>query len=323
MRLGWRRSARAAVRPPEPAVSATVGAPAPLEVLAQVRRLELRMRRLVNSRFAGEYRSVYKGQGMEFSEVREYQPGDEVRSIDWNVTARLRKPYVKRYVEERELTVMLLVDCSASAHFGTRTRFKDDVALEVAAVLGLSALRNNDRVGLLAFTDRIEHAVPPAKGRRHGLRLLRDLLALRPVGVRTDLALACRQAMRHLSHRSLVFVLSDCADAHAGAALRQLASRHEVVVVTVDDPADVALPSAGILMLVDPETGQQVEVDSSDAGFRDRYAAAAATANALRTAMLTQSGVTAISLRTDQSVVEPLLAFFHRASVMRARPARG
>jgi uncharacterized protein (DUF58 family) len=310
--LRWRRSAPA-VRPPAPTASIALGAPAPLEILEQVRRLELRMRRLVNSRFAGEYRSVYKGQGMEFSEVREYQPGDEVRSIDWNVTARLQRPYVKRYVEERELTVLLLIDFSASSHFGTRSRFKDDVALEVAAVLGLSALRNNDRVGMVAFTERIEHAVPPRKGRRHGLRLLRDLLSLRPVGVRTNVALACEQAERHLTHRSLVFVISDFRDVGAEHALRRLAARHDVVVITVDDPVEHVLPAAGVLVLADPETGERVEVDSGDAAFRTRYANAAALMDAERAAMFVRSGVTSIALRTDAGIVEPLLAFFRRA----------
>ncbi len=312
MILPWRRSAPA-VRPPAATASATLGAPAPLEILEQVRRLELRMRRLVNSRFAGDYRSVYKGQGMEFAEVREYQPGDEVRSIDWNVTARLQKPYVKRYVEERELTVLLLVDCSASSHFGTRTRFKDDVALEVAGVLALSALRNNDRVGVVAFTDRVEHAVPPRKGRRHGLRLLRDLLSLQPVGRRTDIALACEQAQRHLSHRSLIFVISDFRDAQAEGALRRLAARHEVVVITVDDPVESLLPAAGVLVLADPETGERIEVDSGNAAFRTRYAAAASVAAEERSAMFARSGVTAIALRTNEGIVEPLREFFRRA----------
>ncbi len=312
MILPWRRTARA-VRPPVATASETLGAPAPLEILEQVRRLELRMRRLVNSRFAGDYRSVYKGQGMEFAEVREYQPGDEVRSIDWNVTARLQKPYVKRYVEERELTVLLLIDCSASAHFGTRVRFKDDVALEVAGVLALSALRNNDRVGVVAFTDRVEHAVPPRKGRRHGLRLLRDLLSLRPIGRRTDIALACEQAQRHLSHRSLIFVISDFRDAQAEHSLRRLAARHEVVVITIDDPAEHVLPAAGVLVLADPETGERIEVDSGDAAFRARYAAAASAADAQRLAMFARSGVTTIVLRTNEGIVEPLREFFRRA----------
>ncbi|HYW51120.1 MAG TPA: DUF58 domain-containing protein [Gemmatimonadaceae bacterium] len=318
MNLRWRRSAPAA-RPPAPTATAFLGAPAPLEILEQVRRLELKMRRLVNSRFAGEYRSVYKGQGMEFSEVREYQPGDEVRSIDWNVTARLQKPYVKRYVEERELTVLLLVDCSASSHFGTRTRFKDDVALEVAAVLGLSALRNNDRVGLVAFTDRVEHAVPPKKGRRHGMRLLRDLLALRPVGQRTNVAMACEQAQRHLAHRSLVFIISDFNDPGAESALRRLGARHEVVVLTVDDPVEHALPAAGVLVLADPETGERIEIDSSDADFRARYAAAALAAETQRNEMFARTGVTAVSLRTDAPIVEPLLEFFRRSRAMTRR----
>jgi uncharacterized protein (DUF58 family) len=316
----WRRSAPA-VRPPAPTAAEALGAPAPLEILEQVRRLELRMRRLVNSRFAGEYRSVYKGQGMEFAEVREYQPGDEVRSIDWNVTARLQKPFVKRYVEERELTVLLLVDCSASSHFGTRSRFKDDVTLEVAAVLGLSALRNNDRVGLVAFTDRVEHAVPPRKGRRHGLRLLRDMLALRPLGRRTDIALACEQAQRHLSHRSLVFVISDFRDANAETALRRLAARHEVVCITVDDPVERVLPAAGVLVLADPETGTRIEVDTADVAFRTRYERAASASAAARDALFARSGVTSIALQTDIGIVEPLLAFFRRARPGNARHA--
>lgn len=318
--LPWRHAAPA-VRPPTVSASAALGAPAPLQILEQVRRLELRMRRLVNSRFAGDYRSVYKGHGMEFAEVREYQPGDEVRSIDWNVTARLQKPYVKRYVEERELTVLLLIDCSASSHFGTRLRFKDDVALEVAGVLALSALKNSDRVGVVAFTDRVEHAVPPRKGRRHGLRLLRDLLSLAPVGRRTDVALACEQAHRHLSHRSLVFVISDFRDPHAEPALRRLAARHEVVVITVDDPAERVLPAAGVLVLADPETGERIEIDSGDAAFRMRYAVAASAAETERSAMFSRTGVTSIALRTNQGIVEPLRAFFHRARPIKPRHA--
>jgi uncharacterized protein (DUF58 family) len=320
MMLRWRRSA-AAVRSPAPTASDAVGAPAPLAILEQVRRLELRMRRLVNSRFAGEYRSVYKGQGMEFAEVREYQPGDEVRSIDWNVTARLQKPYVKRYVEERELTVLLLIDCSASSHFGTRTRLKDDVALEVAAVLGLSALRNNDRVGLLTFTDRIEHAVAPGKGRRHGLRLLRDLMALKPVGLTSDFSLACQQAMRQLSHRSLIFLISDFRDAAAESSLQRLSARHEVVAITVDDPAEHELPEAGVFVFEDPETDQRAEVDTGDPEFRARYAVASQVADRRRAAMLSRAGVTAVALQTDASIVEPLLAFFHRARPMARRKA--
>src|SRR5215216_4141518 len=185
----------------------------PLDILRQVKLLELRTRGLVNWLFSGEYRSVFKGQGMEFSEVREYQPGDEVRSIDWNVTARMRRPYVKRYIEERELTVMLVVDLSGSERFGTRARFKSELASELAAVLAMSAIRNNDRVGAVLFTDRIEHVVPPRKGRRHALRLMRDLLAFEPVGTGTDIAAAVDYAGKMLVHKAIIFVVSDFQEA--------------------------------------------------------------------------------------------------------------
>src|SRR3954465_3742785 len=179
------------------------------EILRQVKLLELRTRGLVNSLFTGEYRSVFKGQGMEFSEVREYQPGDEVRSIDWNVPARMRKPYVKRYIEERELTVMLCVDLSGSERFGTRRRFKSEMASELAAVLAMSAIRNNDRVGAVLFSDRIEHVVPPRKGRKHALRLIRALLVFEPVGTRTDLPAALEFTGKMIAHKSIIFVVSD------------------------------------------------------------------------------------------------------------------
>src|SRR5204862_4123215 len=178
------------------------------EVLRQVKLLELQTRGLVNSLFTGEYRSVFKGQGMEFAEVREYQAGDEVRSIDWNVTARMRRPFVKRYIEERELTVMLAVDLSGSERFGTRGRFKSELASELAAVLAMSAIRNNDRVGAVLFTERIEHVVPPRKGRRHALRLIRDILAFEPAGKETDIAAATEYMSKMLAHKAIIFLVS-------------------------------------------------------------------------------------------------------------------
>src|SRR5689334_17177956 len=206
----------------------------PPEILRQVRLIELRTRGLVNSLFTGEYRSVFKGQGMEFAEVREYQAGDEVRSIDWNVTARMSRPYVKRYIEERELTVMLAVDLSGSERFGTRRRFKSEIASELAAVLAMSAIRNNDRVGALLFTDHVEHVVPPRKGRRHALRLMRDLLVWEPTGSRTDLPAALEFTGKMLSHKSIIFVVSDFQAADIEHPLKLLAQRHDVVAVTVD-----------------------------------------------------------------------------------------
>src|SRR5262249_27268968 len=197
-------------RQPRPTVVATHPAAAvPPDVLRQVKLLELRTRGLVNSLFAGEYRSVFKGQGMEFAEVREYLPGDEVRSIDWNVTARMRRPFVKRYIEERELTVMLAVDLSGSERFGTVRRFKSELATQLGAVLAMSAVRNNDRVGIMLFTDRVEHVVPPAKGRRHVLRVIRDLLVHEPQGRGTDIAGALEYLRGMLRQKAIVFLVSD------------------------------------------------------------------------------------------------------------------
>ncbi|HSH46843.1 MAG TPA: DUF58 domain-containing protein, partial [Longimicrobiales bacterium] len=193
---------------PGPAAPVAPGG-VPREVLRQVRLIELRTRGWVNTLFSGEYHSVFKGQGMEFAEVREYQPGDDVRNIDWNVTARTGHPHVKKHVEERELTVMLLVDLSGSEHFGTRGRMKAELAAEIAAVLALSAIRNNDRVGLVIFTDAVEHVVPPRKGRRHVLRLIRDLLAFRPTGRGTNIATALDYVGRMLPHKAIIFMLSD------------------------------------------------------------------------------------------------------------------
>src|SRR6476619_2210007 len=260
---------------PRPTVVATHPAAAvPPEVLRQVKLLELRTRGLVNSLFTGEYRSVFKGQGMEFAEVREYQAGDEVRSIDWNVTARMQRPYVKRYIEERELTVMLAVDVSGSERFGTRRRFKSELASELAAVLAMSAIRNNDRVGGLMFTDRIEHVVPPRKGRRHALRVIRDLLAFEPKGRGTDIAGETEYLNKMLAHKAIIFLVSDFLGPSVERPLKLLAQRHDLVAVTVEDPSERVLPDIGIVRFVDPETGQTIDVDTSDGDVRKRFAAA-------------------------------------------------
>ena len=282
----------------------------PPEILRQVKLLELRTRGLVNSLFTGEYRSVFKGQGMEFSEVREYQPGDEVRSIDWNVTARMRKPYVKRYIEERELTVMLAVDLSGSERFGTRTRFKSELASELAAVLAMSAIRNNDRVGAVLFTDRIEHVVPPRKGRRHALRLMRDLLAFEPEGRGTDLAGALEYAGKMLTHKAIIFVVSDFQATDLEQPLKLLAQRHDVVAVTVDDPSEQQLPDIGQARFIDPETGITIDVDTSDAKVRARFAEAVSEELTSRRRLLRRLAIDEVPVRTDGGVVDPLIKFF-------------
>jgi uncharacterized protein (DUF58 family) len=273
---------------------------------------------LVNSLFTGEYRSVFKGQGMEFAEVREYQAGDEVRSIDWNVTARMGRPFVKRYIEERELTVMLAVDLSGSERFGTRGRFKSELASELAAVLAMSAIRNNDRVGAVLFTDRIEHVVPPRKGRRHALRLMRDLLVYEPVGTRTDLPAALEFTGKMVAHKSIIFVVSDFQAPDLEHPLKLLAQRHDVIAVTVDDPSERTLPDIGLARFIDPESGDTLDIDTSDADVRSRFAEAVEEEIASRRRLLRRLAIDEIPVHTDGSIVEPLIRFF-RARETRAR----
>ncbi|HEX2779782.1 MAG TPA: DUF58 domain-containing protein [Gemmatimonadaceae bacterium] len=310
------REARAAREQGAPAKPAGV----PPEILRQVKLIELRTRGLVNSVFTGEYHSVFKGQGMEFAEVREYQPGDEVRSIDWNVTARMRRPFVKRYVEERELTVMLAVDLSGSERFGTQGRFKSELATELGAVLGMSAVRNNDRVGALLFTDEVEHVLPPKKGRRHALRLIRDLLAFEPKGCRTNLAGALQYLERMLRQHTIVFVISDFLDADIEKPLKRLAQRHDVVAITVEDPSERALPDIGLARFVDPETGETIDIDTSDARVRARFARATEEERDARRHLLRRLAIDEIVVRTDGGYVEPLLRFFrNRATRVKRR----
>ena len=293
-----------------PGTAARKSTGVPPEILRQVKLLELRTRGLVNSLFTGEYRSVFKGQGMEFSEVREYPPGAEVRSIDWNVTARMRKPYVKRYIEERELTVMLVVDLSGSERFGTRKRFKSELASELAAVLAMSAIRNNDRVGAVLFTDRIEHVVPPRKGRRHALRLMRDLLAFEPTGTGTDIAMAIDYAGKMLVHKAIIFLVSDFQEEDLEQPLKLLAQRHDVVAVTVDDPSEHELPDLGLARFMDPETGETLDVDTSDPDVRARFAEAVTEEITARRRLLRKLAIDEIPLHTDGGVVDPLIRFF-------------
>jgi uncharacterized protein (DUF58 family) len=297
--------------------------PASREILGRVRRIELRARGLVDSRFSGEYHSVFKGQGIEFAEVREYQPGDEVRTIDWNVTARLGHPYVKRYVEERELTILLVVDLSGSQQWGTRGRLKSELVAEVAATLALSATRNNDRVALLLVSDRVEWFVPPRKGRRHALRLIRDLLAVRPVGQGTDLAGALDYAGRLFRSRSVVFLFSDFIlgegwDAF-GKSLARTALRHDVVAVRLSDPGDRELPRVGLLTVRDPETGRQSVIDTGRSPRRREFTRLVEQEEGTARRMFQRNGVDEIALRTDESFTAPLLGFFRRRERRRRR----
>lgn len=282
----------------------------PPEVLRQVKLLELRTRGLVNSLFTGEYRSVFKGQGMEFAEVREYQSGDEVRSIDWNVTARMRRPFVKRYIEERELTVMLAVDVSGSERFGTRRRFKSEVASELAAVLAMSAIRNNDRVGGLMFTDRVEHVVPPRKGRRHALRLIRDILAFEPAGRGTDIGGATEYMNKMLGHKAIIFLVSDFLGTNIERPIKLLAQRHDVVAVTLEDPSERTLPDIGLVRFVDPETGQAIDVDTGNPKVRAQFDSQVAAEADKRRHLLRRLAIDEIAVTTNEGIMDPLLRFF-------------
>lgn len=240
----------------------------PKEILKKIRRIELRTRRLVNSIFAGQYHSVFKGRGMNFEEVREYAPGDEIRSIDWNVTARMNVPYIKKFTEERELTVMLLVDVSASGLFGSIELSKRELAAEVASILAFSAINNNDKVGLLLFTNEVELFIPPKKGRLHTLRLIREMLYFEPKGRGTNLAGALDYMNRVISRRAVVFMISDLMAPDFTKALTVTSRRHDLVAMPVTDPGESELPDVGIVTLEDAETGAQIDVNTSSRAVR-------------------------------------------------------
>ena len=287
------------------------------DVLKQVKAIELRTRGLVTSLFAGEYRSLFRGQGMEFAEVRAYEHGDDFRAIDWNVSARLASPYVKTFTEERELTVMLVVDQSGSTRFG-EPMTKAALAVEVGAVLALAAAAQNDRVGALLFADEVERVVPPRKGRRHALRVIRDLIAFAPEGRRTNLAASLMYATRLLRHHSIVVVLSDFLAEGWEKPLRRLAARHEVVAIVVNDPRERDLPESGWIELADAETGRRVLVDTGDRAVRERVRSLAEKRREERSRMLAAAGVDTVLLTTGTDYAIPL----RRAFALRARRLR-
>jgi uncharacterized protein (DUF58 family) len=284
------------------------------ELIKKIRRIEIRTRRLVNDSFAGEYHAIFKGRGMEFDEVRPYQPGDEVRDIDWNVTARTGDLFVKRFVEERELTVMLVVDASGSGQFGTVSRFKREIAAELAAVLAFSAITNNDKVGLLVFTDRVELFISPRKGRRHVLRLIRDLLAFEPEGRGTDLKLALNTVNRVLKRSSIVFLISDfLTPPETYRSVLQVSNRrHDVIAVNVTDPREEEWPKVGLLALEDAETGQTRWVDTSSRHWRESFAERVNELTLARERVFRKAKVDRINITTDAEYVTPLTKFFER-----------
>ncbi len=288
----------------------------PKELLKKVRRIEIRTSHVVKDVLAGQYHSVFKGRGMEFEEVRLYQIGDDVRTIDWNVSARYGHPYVKVFREERELTVLILADVSRSHLFGTNQQLKRDLMAEVCATLAISAIRNNDKVGMLLFTDRVEKVVPARKGSSHVLRVIRELLYHQPIGSGTELAGALEHLARVTKRRAVVFVVSDFLARNYERAMRIARRKHDVIPIVVTDPCEQALPDVGLIALKDAETGETVVVDTSDRRVRREYEARVARATEERDRMLSRMKIDTIRVRTGESFVEPLTRFF------RAREAR-
>jgi uncharacterized protein (DUF58 family) len=306
----------------------------PREILKKIRQIEIRTNRIVTETLAGQYHSVFKGQGMNFDEVREYQPGDEVRSIDWNVTARMNHPFVKKFVEERELTLVLLVDVSGSGLFGSADQSKRELAAEIASVLAFSAIRNNDKVGLILFSDEVEKFIPPRKGRRHVLRVIREVLFFEPKRRGTDLNVALEFMMRVTPHRAIAVVISDFIGSPAAATgrrgrrlapqmmllsslaqasfpmLRQVNRRHDVVAVQIADRFEMELPALGRLVLTDAETGEVVEINTGDDRKRSSFAQRQAQAQADLARLFRSAGIDSIQLRTDVPYGIELARFF-------------
>lgn len=282
----------------------------PEEILNKIRRIDIHTRHMVNDVLGGQYESVFKGQGMEFEEVREYHPGDEVRSIDWNVTARMGRPFLKKYVEERELTVMLLLDVSASSTFGSVKQRKGELSAELCAVLAFSAIKNNDKVGLIVFTDRIEKYVPPQKGRRHVLRVISEALSFEPEGRGTDIAVALEYLNRVTFRRTVTFLISDFMAADYAKSLRIANRRHDIIALTITDPRELEMPNVGILELEDSETGKRILVDTKVRRVREAYQRLAADKAQQKSRILRSANVDTIDVFTDKPYIEPLLKFF-------------
>jgi uncharacterized protein (DUF58 family) len=280
------------------------------DIIRRIRKLEIRTRKVVSDMLAGQYHSVFKGRGMAFSEVRQYQPGDEIRVIDWNVTARMNEAYVKVFTEERELTVMLLVDVSASKEFGSRERTKAEIAAEVAAQIAFSAIANNDRVGLILFSDRVEKVVPPRKGRTHVMRLMSDILTYVPQGKGTDLAAGLTYLSRLARRKTVTFLISDFLTQGYEQPLRLVGRKHDLVPVVIADPLELEFPRLGLVDMEDPETGERFVVDTSDPAIRGRFARAMQARREERTRLFKKLELDHVELSTGDDHAQALVRFF-------------
>ena len=284
----------------------------PPEILKKVKLLEIHTRKIVNSLFAGQYHSAFKGQGMTFAEFREYVPGDDVRAISWPVTARTGKTFIKKFDEERELTLMLVVDISGSQSFGSKDYFKGEVVTHLSALLGFAAAKNNDHVGLLLFSDQVEHYVPPKKGRGHIQRILRDLYFVKPKSRGTRVSAAMDHLRGLLKKRSTIFVFSDFQDKAFAAALKTMSKKHDLIAVVVEDPAELAIPSLGLVDLVDSESGESMTVDTSSPLFRKAYAEQVKNSRNARERELRSAGVDKVEVVTGPEFVDPLITYFRK-----------
>ena len=282
----------------------------PAEILKKIRALEIKTKGLVQTMFAGDYHSVFKGRGMNFEDVREYQPGDEIRAIDWNVTARLGTAFVKKFTEERELTVVLVVDVSASGNFGSVAQSKRELAAEVACVLAFSAIRNNDKVGLMLFSHRVELFIPPKKGRSHTLRIIREILFFEPEGRGTKPALALDYLNNVMTRRVVVFFISDFQTSDFSRELSVSGRRHDFIALHIQDEREENLPNVGIITLEDAETGEQIEINTADRSTRARFNALAETHRAELNRTLRRNNIDAVSLRTGENYLPALRSFF-------------
>lgn len=280
------------------------------ELLKQVREIEIRTKGLVNQVFSGEYHSVFKGRGMEFSEVREYQFGDDIRNIDWNVTARFGHPYVKIFEEERELTVIMMVDLSGSLAFGSKEKTKQRIAAEVSAILSFSALKNNDKVGLLLFTDKIEKFVPPRKGRKHVLRIVREVLSFKPEGNKTDLKSALEYLNRAVKKRSIVFLLSDFIDDGFEKILRVVSKKHDLIGLVLEDRREKEFPKLGLMKVIDPETETEKWIDTSSNIFRRNFIIRTKELSEKRKYIFRSNKIDSVNIQTGENYIKPLVQFF-------------
>ncbi len=282
----------------------------PKEILKEVKYIEIKATRLVNDLFGGEYESVFKGRGMEFSEVREYVPGDEIRTIDWNVTARSQHPFVKKYIEERELTVIFVVDGSASLQFGSKSKLKSNVAAEIAGLLAFSAVKNNDKVGLLIHTDQVEKYVPPRKGRSNVLRVVREILYYKPQAKKTNLKSAFEHLSRILTRSAVVFVISDFLDTGFEKALKILHQKHDLITIQITDQREQEIPACGWAELQDAETGETILVNTNVRNFREAYQKAAKRRQDQLDYLFKLSGIDTVKIIAGVSYIGPLIKFF-------------